>query len=110
MRATSFQRVVSNFLSTVCARVQISVADHMGREILEPLLRQSTFSRLDPACSAAVEAYREAFHACSKVVEYDKLAFQSKWFKDFYQRNFDALMIKSMYDNVMDDIDHVRDW
>lgn len=89
---------------------QIAVADEVGNEMLEPLLKHESFSRLDPSYKSAVEAYREAFQACAAVLEYDKLAFQTKWFKDFYRRNFDALMIKSMYDNVIDDVDHVRDW
>lgn len=31
-------------------------------------------------------------------------------FKAFYRRNYDALMVKSIYDNVMNDVDRVRIW
>jgi len=33
-----------------------------------------------------------------------------KRFKAFYRRNYDALMVKSIYDNVMNDVDRVRIW
>ena len=40
----------------------------------------------------------------------NKLSFQADWFKDFYRRNYDALMIKSVHDNVIEDVDKVRYW
>lgn len=61
-------------------------------------------------CAATIAAYRTAFSACARVRDIDKLAFYAPWFKDFYRRNYDALMIKSIYDNVIDDVDKVRYW
>lgn len=31
-------------------------------------------------------------------------------FKEFYRRNYDALMVYSIYDNIMNDVDRVRIW
>lgn len=57
-----------------------------------------------------IEAYRAAFSSCALVLDLDKHAFQAEWFGDFYRRNYDALMVKSLFDNVIDDVDKVRDW
>ena len=58
----------------------------------------------------AVKAYEAAFKACREVLEADKLAFQCSWFKKFYTRNYDALMVLNVYENVRDDVDKVREW
>lgn len=89
------------------ARTAIDTADNMGREILNT--RRPSFKKTRNY-AGAVEAYRVAFQACAKVRSMDKLSFQTPWFKDFYKRNYDALMILSIFDNVMGDVDRVRYW
>jgi hypothetical protein len=32
------------------------------------------------------------------------------WFGEFYKRNVDALMVKSIFGHVIDDVNNVRDW
>ena len=64
----------------------------------------------DDLCQSATQYYREAFTACAELLERDKMAFQLDWFKDFYKRNYDALMVKSVYDNVVKDVENVRSW
>jgi hypothetical protein len=58
----------------------------------------------------AVAAYKESFVACAAVLELDNLAFQARWFKDFWRRNYDSLMVLSIYENLVDDVDNVREW
>jgi len=89
------------------AITNISTADELGRIALDDLIQNRKTSG---ECTEAITAYKEAFAACSQVLAIDKLAFQSDWFKSFFRRNYDALMIKSIYDNVMDDVDSVRYW
>ena len=92
------------------ARQKITAADTMGRPIMEAILAGSEEVSSLPQYEEAVAAYQQSFDACCAVLEVDKLAFQTSWFRDFYKRNYDALMIKSMYENVIDDVDKVRDW
>ena len=89
---------------------KISHADKTGEELLPKLLSNETGSKLDEARKQAIDAYRNAFEACAYVRELDKQAFSSTWFRIFYQRNYNALMIKSVYDNIVDDVDDVRYW
>ena len=93
------------------ARRSIAAADAQGRLALKDI-KQSPHSSVEEieSCQKATELYREAFDACSAVLILDKLAFQADWFKSFFRRNYDALMIKSVYDNVVEDTDNVRDW
>jgi hypothetical protein len=60
--------------------------------------------------AATVEAYNAAFSACALVLDLDRCAFQTPWFSDFYRRNYDALMVKNIFDNIIEDVDKVRDW
>jgi hypothetical protein len=92
------------------ARCAISNADRRGREILQTLISSSKSLSTAPVYQDTLALYRRAFEACSRVRDMDKLSFQADWFKDFYRRNYDALMIKSVYDNVIDDVDKVRYW
>mmetsp|Transcript_25806 Transcript_25806/g.55526 ORF Transcript_25806/g.55526 Transcript_25806/m.55526 type:complete len:2059 (-) Transcript_25806:9-6185(-) len=86
---------------------KISNADDLGHKALDDLLKGRKSSR---EFTDAIAAYKEAFAACSQVLSIDKLAFQADWYKAFYRRNYDALMVKSIYDNVMGDVDNVRIW
>ncbi|MGC4116318.1 MAG: hypothetical protein QM765_17435 [Myxococcales bacterium] len=59
---------------------------------------------------AAKAAYEESFAACREVLAADRLAFQKDWFRKFWQRNHEALVVRSVVRNVQDDVDRVRSW
>lgn len=86
---------------------KISISDDLGQKVIDELRQGRKTAR---ECTEAIAAYKEAFAACSQVLAIDKLAFQADWFKTFYRRNYDSLMLKSIFDNVMDDVDSVRVW
>ena len=92
------------------AKRNIAAADHQGGVALSDLSKSEKSIRDVESSQSAIHLYREAFHACAEVLKLDKLAFQAEWFKDFYQRNYDALMVRSVYDNVFNDVDKVREW
>jgi hypothetical protein len=92
------------------AKAKIDEADKIGLQLRDMLIKDEVKAKSSPDYEAAILAYREAFSSCAQVLEVDKCAFQSKWYSEFYKRNFDALMVKSIFDNVIDDVDHVRDW
>jgi hypothetical protein len=91
------------------AKSLIKKADS-GETVMNGLLANEELTKKSDGYESAIKLYREAFSACAKVLALDKHSFQSKWFAEFYKRNFDALMIKSIYDNMMDDVDNVRHW
>ena len=101
----------SKLLDTIKrAKHLIQEADNLGNSVLKSL-KQSRKRVADlPAYDAIVQAYQEAFDTCSHIVSMDKYAFQVPWFGSFFDRNYDALMIKSVYDNVVNDTDNVRHW
>ena len=92
------------------ARSLIDQADTAGKLAIEALFRDSKSLDENLDCQTAKTLYLESFQACSKLLSLDKFAFHASWFREFYKRNYDALMILSLYDNVIDDIDHVRHW
>lgn len=85
----------------------ISRADEAGKSILENLLDGS--ANADDR-AAVVSLYEKAFDACAAVLAFDKHALITPCFSDFYRRNYDALMVKSLFDNVLEDVDQVRHW
>ena len=88
----------------------ITAADEAGRLIRDQLFADERKAMNGDAYGRAIALYHDAFDACAKVLELDKHAFHAPWFRDFYKRNYDALMIMSMYDNVIDNVDRVRHW
>ena len=92
------------------AKASISKADELGQGVMESLVRDAVDLKSSDAYRNAIDAYRKAFAYCAALLELDRYAFQLPWFREFYQRNYDALMIKSVFDNVMDDVDDVRHW
>jgi hypothetical protein len=98
------QEIVEN------ARRKIEYADGKGKRLLPKLLSNEKATKKDKLYKETVSAYKEAFHAVARVLDLDKLAFHSEWFRVFYRRNYNALMVKSVYDNVIDDVDKVRYW
>jgi len=64
-----------------------------------------------PEVIAAVAAYREAFAACRAVLRLDpSITIGRDWFKSFWQRNYEALMLECILRNVQDDVDNARKW
>lgn len=107
-KTVDFDDNPSKFAAAVrLAQSKIAVADELGTEVIVGL-REHTKSSKD--CEAVVSAYQDAFEACARVLSLDRLAFQTEWFKAFYRRNYDALMVKSVYENVINDVDSVRTW
>ena len=86
----------------------IKEADQAGDSVLDELLLDAVATKDSDGYAEAVRLYKEAFKACAHVLELDRYAFQSAWFRSFYKRNYDALMIASMYENVINDVDNVR--
>jgi hypothetical protein len=91
-------------------RSMIEEADRLGNAIIAELIINEKAVKATMKYQATIDSYREAFDSCSRTREIDKYAFQAEWFQTFYQRNYDALMLKSIYDNVVDDVDKVRYW
>ncbi|MDY0000332.1 MAG: hypothetical protein RBU30_03460 [Polyangia bacterium] len=58
----------------------------------------------------AVDAYDAAFQACRRLIEVEPEAFKRDWFKEFWARNHEALVIRSVVKNVKEDVDQVRAW
>ena len=101
----------STFLSAVkSAKLKIADADRIGFHALSLLTDGTRISSSHPTILSAKRAYNDAFHACKVLLRLDKLSFHADWFKQFYRRNYDALMVKSIYDNIMDGTDNVREW
>jgi hypothetical protein len=92
------------------AQSLIAEADAAGNAIMQNLLADKYSRKRENEYERASSLYQQAFQACAAVLAADKHAFYSPWFSDFYQRNYDALQVKSVYDNVMEDIDKVRYW
>ena len=101
----------SQLMSTIKEAVtKITVADELAQKAFDDLRSSGRSTKDSDLCSTACQAYKDAFAACKEVISIDKLAFQSDWFKSFFRRNYDALMVKSIYDNIIDDVDSVRPW
>jgi len=82
----------------------------MGLQLRDSLIEDEATVKSTAEFGAVVEAYRTAFSSCARVLDLDKCAFQAQWFSDFYRRNYDALMVFHLFDNVINDVDKVRDW
>jgi hypothetical protein len=100
-------RVIS---ASAKAQSLIARADEAGKSILVSLMKDEEDTKLSRDYAEAIACYWEAFDECAKVLALDKHAFHVDWFRSFYKRNYDALMIKSMFDNVMENTDHTRRW
>jgi hypothetical protein len=92
------------------AKMAIDNADIQGRKALKALQEKNKAISECEEGLLAIELYNSSFEACRTVLKLDKLAFHAEWFKCFYRRNYDALMVKSVYDNIVEDIDDVREW
>jgi hypothetical protein len=92
------------------AKASIDRADAAGKGIMESLIADEKNTKQSDAYKNAVSLYRESFIECARVLLLDKHAFHADWFRRFYKRNYDALMIKSMLDNAVEDVDNTRHW
>lgn len=91
------------------ARRSIEDADQQGSRVVDSVILDSS-AKLSVGCKTAIEMYERAFTDCQTVMSLDKYAFHADWFRDFYNRNYDALMIKSMLDNIVNDVDNTQKW
>jgi hypothetical protein len=89
---------------------KIEDADAKGEKLLPTLLSNEKVAKRNRLYTETIDAYQIAFEACTHVHDLDTQSFSSTWFRMFYQRNYNALMIKSVYDNVIDNVDDVRYW
>ncbi len=81
----------------------IAEADRLGGEC--------TFKGNEPARrKRATQAYEAAFSACRALRAAEPQAFQLEWFKSFWARNHEALVVLSVVRNHQQDIDQVRRW
>ncbi|MBN1947444.1 MAG: hypothetical protein JW797_17365 [Bradymonadales bacterium] len=63
-----------------------------------------------PQAESARAAYREAFARCAELLEQDPKGFQLPWFKAFWGRNHEALVVLGVVRNYQQDVDQVRRW
>lgn len=92
------------------AKASILQADQHGFSIIGALISDEESAKQTEVYIKAISLYQEAFSACSQLLLLDKHAFYADWFHRFYKRNYDALMIKSMLDNAVANIDNTRHW
>jgi len=97
-------------LAIELAKQKIAEADDVGKKVARRLKEDEYRAKRESDYKRAIQLYRESFDACAQVLALDKLAFHSSWFAEYYKRNYDALMILSMFENVRDDVDEVRYW
>ncbi len=85
------------------ARKAVERADALGTEcgFSSPKSRAET---------RAISAYRAAFQACAELLDIGGEAFQRRWFKKFWRRNYEALMVLSVVRNAQEGIDSVPRW
>jgi hypothetical protein len=106
---------ISSLPSKICEAVEyakslIAQADAAGDNVMQMLLADRYTRKQQNEYDAVTILYKQAFDACAAVLTVDKHAFYAPWFQNFYRRNYDALQVKSVYDNVIEDVDKVRFW
>ncbi|CAD7968544.1 unnamed protein product [Amoebophrya sp. A120] len=90
----------------------IARADELGCKWLKEI-----FTRADIAVfaseqrDAVLQAYSLAFSNCRRLIKLDKsLLFKHTWLKDFYERNYEALVVFITAKNVLENVETVRQW
>lgn len=72
---------------------------------------QTSAGAPDSAVASAASAYRDAFVACRAVLRLDsRVVLGRDWFRAFWRRNHEALMIECLVSAVQQDVDHARLW
>ncbi len=105
-----FQKATKLSIAIEHAKAKIKEADNDGQNVYGSLKERKVSVQQCEACRKVAQKYEEAFTACAGVLQLDKLSFHAEWFKSFYRRNYDALMVKSVFDNIMNGDDDVREW
>jgi hypothetical protein len=104
------EKAPSKLLDSILeAKQRIELADEKGKSLIGDLLGAKLDTK-STECQELTRFYWEAIESCKSVLQFDRLAFRADWFKAFFRRNYDALMVKSIYDNVVHDTDNVRAW
>jgi hypothetical protein len=97
-------------LAFVVAQKLIDEADLTGASILNDLVRNERRTKESETFKKCVRLYQDAFEACAKVQAMDTHAFHAPWFSEFYRRNYDALMVLCLVENVRDNVGDTRHW
>jgi hypothetical protein len=71
---------------------------------------QHAIAEADRLGMEGARAYEQAFTACRRLLAADPHAFQLPWFKRFWGRNQEALVVRSVVRNVQEQIDDVPRW
>eukprot|EP00392_Amoebophrya_sp_AT5.2_P015005 g15191.t1 len=119
-RDAEFERLVAH------ARKAIAAADAAGSAWLEAVVGADAVDAggklektvvLEPFAScklrkAAIAKYADAFKCCRRVVKKSnkKALFRCSWLKDFYERNYESLVIFYTAKNIIEDTDAVASW
>ncbi len=95
----------SGSVETLVRRAQerIAAADRVGATCIFTPRRRGPHAR-------ARDLYRRAFRACAELLKVDPYAFHAPWFKSFWERNHEALVVLSVVRNYQEDVDNVRKW
>jgi hypothetical protein len=81
----------------------INSADSLGKKC--------TFSKREKVRQDKAKlAYKKAFNLCREFLEKEDKAFQFPWFKEFWLRNYEALIVLSVLKNHEGNVDKVRYW
>ena len=85
-----------------------------ARDAIERADRQAASCRFKgpqtPKYPRVRQAYGRAFDRCAELLDTVPGAFVMPWFKAFWQRNYEALVVRSVVRNHQEDIDSVRRW
>ena len=85
------------------ARRSIEEADKIG-------LKCNFTGKTRRNMNKAKQAYESAFAKCAALIKHDRSAFQLPWFKKFWKRNYEALMVLSVVRNFQEKVDEVPRW
>jgi len=84
------------------ARQAVAYADQVGLSC--------GFQPASGPLDVAERAYRAAFAACARLQRVDRHAFQRDWFRAFWSRNHEALVVRSVVRNYQAGVDEVPYW
>ncbi len=82
-------------------------ADALGKKCVDAI-HNGSYNELD--AKAAQKAYAYAWRVAAAVLAKYPDAFQNTDFKKFYARTYEALLIQTLDDDLINNIDHVRQW
>ncbi|MCB1160756.1 MAG: hypothetical protein KDK45_24860, partial [Leptospiraceae bacterium] len=92
-------------------------AANLEKEAIDSIAEADTYAaklsfnhRSEEKESAAIKLYEKSFKTCTKLLDLNPRAFQLAWFKKFWHRNHEALVILTVVRNYQKNIDSVRNW